>query len=255
MADTYTYKVKDKGGKVLQGELEADSVTLVANRLRQMGYVPLAIDKSTANAGLKKELKIPGFGSKVKMKDISIFSRQFAPMINSGLTLIRSLAILAEQTDNKVLGKILVEVRQDVERGASLSQALAKHPKAFNRLYVAMVRAGETGGVLDSVLLQLADTMEKSVALKHKIKWAMTYPVAVLGLVMMILTAMLVFVVPMFKTLYKSLGGTLPPPTRLLLFASSMFIKLFPLIIIADIGAVVGFKQWIQRDRGRPTWY
>jgi type IV pilus assembly protein PilC len=164
------------------------------------------------------------------------------------------LMILADQTENKILAEVLDQVRGDVEKGASLSQALGKHPKAFNRLYVAMVRAGETGGVLDSVLLQLADTMEKSVALKHKIKSAMTYPVAVLGLVMMILTAMLVFVVPMFKTLYKSLGGTLPPPTRLLLFASSMFIKLFPLIIVADIGAVVGFKKWIQSDGGRAQW-
>src|SRR5207244_10152118 len=117
-------------------------------------------------------------------------------------------------TDNKALAKILVEVRLDVEGGASLSQALAKHPKAFSRLFVAMVRAGETGGVLDEVLLQLATTIEKQVELKTKIKSAMTYPVAVLGLVVMILTAMLVFVVPMFKHLYQSLGGTLPPPTR-----------------------------------------
>src|SRR5437660_697397 len=133
------------------------------------------------------------------------------------------------------------EVRLDVERGASLSQALAKHPKAFSRLYVAMVRAGETGGVLDQVLLQLASTIETQVALKTKIKSAMTYPVAVLGLVLMILTAMLIFVVPMFKNLYDSLGGKLPPPTRLLLFVSSAFVKLFPLVIIVDVAAVVGF--------------
>ena len=251
MADTYTYKVKDKGGKVLQGELEADSVTLVANRLRQMGYVPLAIDKSTANAGLKKELKIPGFGSKVKMKDISIFSRQFATMINSGLTLIRALAILAEQTDNKALAKILVEVRQDVERGASLSQALARHPKAFNRLYVAMVKAGETGGVLDSVLLQLATTIEKQVELKRKVKSAMTYPVAVLCLVMIILTAMLVFVVPTFKNLYKQLGGTLPLPTKLLLEVSTLAKTLFPFIIVGQVLLVWGLKRYIATEKGR----
>ena len=132
MADTYTYKVRDKGGKVVQGELEADSVTLVANRLRQMGYVPLAIDKSNAGRGVRRELTLPGIGGRIKLGDIAVFSRQFATMINSGLTLIRALAILSEQTDNKTLAKILVEVRQDVERGASLSQALMKHPKAFN---------------------------------------------------------------------------------------------------------------------------
>jgi type IV pilus assembly protein PilC len=250
MADTYTYKVRDKGGKVLQGELEAESVTLVANRLRQMGYVPLAIDKA-AGAGLKKELKIPGFGSKVKLKDIAIFSRQFATMINSGLTLIRALAILAEQTENKVLAKVLVDVRQDVERGASLSQALAKHPKAFNRLYVAMVKAGETGGVLDSVLLQLASTIEKQVELKRKIKSAMTYPVAVLCLVLLIVMAMLVFVVPTFKNLYKQLGGTLPLPTRLLIGVSTVAKTFLPIIVLA-IGVLVwGLRRYAATEKGR----
>src|SRR5207248_564106 len=168
MAETYLYKVRDKQGKVLEGSLEADSTTLVANKLRQMGYVPLAIDKKNT-AGLQKELSIPFFKPKAKLKDIAVFSRQFATMINSGLSLLRSLYILEEQTDNKYLAGVLREVRQDVEKGTALSQALSRHPKAFNRLYVAMVRAGETGGVLDSVLLQLADTIEKQVALRSKI--------------------------------------------------------------------------------------
>src|SRR5438270_1522124 len=238
-AATSEYKARDRQGKLLDGSLEAESSQLVVNRLRQMGYVPIAVDRKD-DAGLSREIKLPGLRGKPKIKDIAVFSRQFATMINSGLSLLRALYILAEQTENKAFCLVIDDVRQDVEKGSSLSQALARHPKIFNRLYVAMVKAGETGGVLDSVLLQLAATIEKQVELRRKIKSAMTYPVAVLGLVMMILTAMLVFVVPMFKTLYKSLGGTLPPPTRLLLFASSMFIKLFPLIIIADIGAVVG---------------
>src|SRR3954471_22336034 len=247
MADTFVYRVKDKSGKVLEGSLEADSVTLVATRLRSMGYVPIAIDKK-GSSGVKRELKIPGFSDRVKLKDVAVFSRQFATMINSGLTLLRSLTILAEQTENKALAHIVDQVRQDVERGSSLSHALARHPKAFSRLYVAMVRAGETGGVLDSVLLQLASTIEKQVELKGKIKSAMTYPVAVLGLVMVILTAMLVFVVPMFKKLYTSLGGTLPVPTRILLMMSSGFVKFFPLVIVFDVAAVVGFKKWIQTE-------
>src|SRR3954469_4512752 len=253
MADTYSYKVRDRAGKVLEGSLEADSTKLVAERLRSMGYVPIAIDRK-ANTGMKKELHIPGLGNRVKLKDVSVFSRQFATMINSGLTLLRSLTILAEQTESKALAEIVDQVRVDVERGASLSQALSKHPKAFSRLYVAMVRAGETGGVLDSVLLQLASTIETQVALKTKIKSAMTYPVAVLGLVLVILTAMLVFVVPMFKNLYTSLGGKLPLPTQLLLLISSGFVKYFPLVILFDVAMVIAFKKWIQSEGGRAKW-
>lgn len=253
MPDTYVYRVRDKAGKLLEGSLEADNTALVANKLKSMGYVPIAIDKKSGSA-MKKELKIPGLSGRVKLKDVQVFSRQFATMINSGLTLLRSLTILAQQTENPALAEIIDQVRIDVERGASLSQALSKHPKVFSRLYIAMVRAGETGGVLDSVLLQLASTIEKQVELRGKIKSAMTYPVAVLGLVLVILTAMLVFVVPMFKKLYSSLGGTLPVPTRLLLAMSSGFVKFFPLVIIFDVAVVVAFKKWIQTEGGRAQW-
>jgi type IV pilus assembly protein PilC len=198
MPDTYQYKVRDRQGKLLEGSLEADSTTLVANRLRQMGYVPLAIDKKD-DSGFQKEIKLPfSKGKRVKLKDIAVFSRQFATMINSGLSLLRSLYILSDQTENKLLAAVLNQVRQDVEKGSSLSQALARHPKTFSRLYVAMVRAGETGGVLDSVLLQLAETIEKQVELRRKVKSAMTYPVVVFALVLVIVSAMLLFVVPMF---------------------------------------------------------
>jgi type IV pilus assembly protein PilC len=251
MADTYTYKVRDKAGKVLAGSIEADSTTLVANKLRQMGYVPLAIDKK-ATTGVSKELHL--FKPRVKIKDIAVFSRQFATMINSGLSLLRSLNILEEQTESKALAEMLKEIRMDVEKGSSLSQALARHPKAFNRLYVAMVRAGETGGVLDSVLLQLADTIEKQVELKHKIKSAMTYPVAVLALVVLIVTAMLLFIVPTFKGLYADLGGTLPLPTRLLLGVSTILKKWFLLVFAAEAVGLWMFKRWIQTDKGRAVW-
>src|SRR5688572_16382766 len=250
MADTYTYKVRDRAGKVLQGSIEADSTTLVANKLRQMGYVPLAIDKKGGAAS--KELHL--FKPRVKLKDIAVFSRQFATMINSGLSLLRALSILEEQTESKALAAILKEVRVDVEKGSSLSQSLARHPKAFNRLYVAMIRAGETGGVLDSVLLQLADTIEKQVELKNKIKSAMTYPVAVLALVVLIVTAMLIFIVPTFKSLYADLGGTLPLPTRMLLAVSDVLKKFFPLVLLAEMGFLWAFKRWIATDKGRGYW-
>jgi type IV pilus assembly protein PilC len=251
VAETYTYKVRDKSGKLLEGALEADSTTLVANKLRQMGYVPIAIDKKGGSATTRElHFRKP----KAKLKDIAVFSRQFATMINSGLSLLRSLYILAEQTENKVLAKVIDEVRSDVEKGASLSQAMARHPRAFNRLYVAMVRAGETGGVLDSVLLQLASTIEKQVELRHKIKSAMTYPVAVFGLVVMIVAAMLLFVVPMFKSLYADLGGTLPLPTRILMLASTLITKFLPVVLVAIGGAVFALKKWIKTEKGRATW-
>jgi type IV pilus assembly protein PilC len=254
MPDTYQYKVRDRQGKLLEGSLEADSTTLVANRLRQMGYIPLAIDKKD-DSGLQKEIKLPFGGAKrAKLKDIAVFSRQFATMINSGLSLLRSLYILAEQTENKALAGVLNQVRQDVEKGSSLSQALARQPKTFTRLYVAMVRAGETGGVLDSVLLQLADTIEKQVELRHKIKSAMTYPVVVFALVLVIVSAMLLFVVPMFEDLYTQLGGTLPLPTRLLIGISSLMTKVWWLIVLAEVGLVFAFKRWIATDQGRARW-
>ncbi len=253
MPDTYTYRVRDRSGKLLEGSLEAESTALVANKLRQMGYVPIAIDRKTTST-MGKELKIPGLSGKIKLKDVAVFSRQFATMINSGLTLMRSLTILADQTENKLLAAIVDEVRLAVEKGSSLSQALSHHPKAFNKLYVSMVKAGETGGVLDQVLNQLAHTIEKQVELKGKIKSAMTYPIAVLGMVLMILTAMLVFVVPMFKGMYKSLGGTLPLPTRILLLVSGLVVTWFPLLIIAAVGGVIGLRKWVKTENGRATW-
>ena len=250
MAETYAYKVRDKAGKVLEGSIEAESTALVANKLRQMGYVPIAIDKKKTG-GVKRELNIPGFGKKIKVKEISVFSRQFSTMINSGLTLLRSLQILAQQTDNPKLRTVIDSVRQDVESGSSLSAALARHPKQFNRLYVAMIKAGESGGVLDEVLTQLASAIEKQVELRGKIKSAMTYPAAVLGLVVMILTAMLVFIVPMFQGMYKSLGGTLPLPTQILLIVSKIFVTWFPIIIVFDVACVVALKKWVQTTKGR----
>lgn len=253
MPDTYAYKVRDRAGKVLEGSLEAESTTLVANKLREMGYVPISIDKKTSSA-MSKELTIPGFKPKATLKDISIMSRQFATMINSGLSLLRSLTILEQQTENKALAAILTEVRSDVEKGSSLSQALARHPKAFNRLYVAMVRAGETGGVLDGVLQELATTIEKQVELKRKVKSAMTYPVAVLALVTLILIAMLLFIVPTFKTLYDDLGGTLPLPTRILLAVSAIVATRFYILIIVVMAFTFAFRRWIATEKGRDLW-
>ncbi|HEX9682336.1 MAG TPA: type II secretion system F family protein [Acidimicrobiales bacterium] len=253
MPTTYQYRVRDKQGRLLEGKLDADSGALVASKLREMGYVPVDITEQ-ADSSLNREIKIPGLSGRVSKKDVAVFSRQFSTMINSGLTMLRGLHILEDQTENKELARVIGEVRMDVERGSSLSQALAEHPKVFDRLYISMVRAGETGGVLDSVLQRLATTIEKQVELTRKIKSAMTYPVAVMGLVLMMVSAMLIFVVPMFEDLYSELGGTLPLPTRILIGVSGILTSYIVVVLILTVAGAVGFRRWIASDSGRARW-
>jgi type IV pilus assembly protein PilC len=253
MATTFAYKVRDQSGKLVEGQLEAEDANLVVGKLRQMGYTPIAVEARNDNK-LKADIKIPGLSGRVKMKDVAVFSRQFATMINSGLSLIRSLAILAEQTENEELARVLGEVRLDVEKGVSLSAAISKHPKVFNRLYIAMVRSGEIGGVLDAVLMRLADTIEKQVELRRKIRSAMTYPIVALAICLLIATAMLLFIVPQFKAIYTDLGGQLPLPTRILISASDLMKSYFPIfILLAGVGVYL-FRRWIKTPDGRMIW-
>src|SRR5205809_5746151 len=150
MAETFEYRVRDQSGKVVTGTLLADNEQLVMNRLREMGYVPLKVQPQ--GRGMRREFR---FRTKAKLKDLAVFSRQFSTMVNSGLPILRALSILEQQTESKVLAKAVTDIRVDIEKGSSLSIAMAKHPKVFNDLFVAMVRAGETGGVLESVLMRL----------------------------------------------------------------------------------------------------
>ena len=186
-------------------------------------------------------------GNKVKHKDLAIFSRQFATMINSGLSLIRSLNILVEQTESRGLREALVEVRSDVEQGQSLSQAIAKHEKVFPKLYVAMVRAGEAAGMLDEVLLRVAAMLEADVRLRSKIKSAMTYPVIVLIMALMLSTVMLIFIVPVFAGMFDDLGGELPMLTQVLVTASGFVMS--PLGVITYIVVPLTFWQAYKRIR------
>jgi type IV pilus assembly protein PilC len=245
MATTFQYSVRDRAGKLVTGTLDADSPSAVAQRLKQMGYAPVAINEAkTGGSGLKKELAIPGFNKKnkrVKLKDLAIFSRQFATMINSGLSLLRALNILTEQTESARLAATLVEVRNDVETGSALSTAMGKHPDVFPPLMVNMCRAGEVGGFLDSVLLQIAENYESEVKLRGKIKAAMTYPVAVLCIAVLAVIGMLIFIVPVFAKMFTTLGGTLPAPTRVLIFLSHAMKFLAPL---GFIGLIVAFQVW-----------
>ncbi len=253
MPTTFAYKVRDQGGQVVEGSLEADDASLVVGKLRQMGYTPIAIEEKSGKS-LTSDVKIPGFGPKVKLKDVAVFSRQFATMINSGLSLIRALAILTDQTENPLLAGVAGEVRLDVERGSSLSAALSKHPKVFNHLYIAMVKSGEAGGVLDAVLLRLADTIEKQVELRRKVRSAMTYPVVVLVICSVIATAMLLLIVPQFKAIYADLGGTLPLPTRILISVSDLLKKFFPIVVILGVAAFFLFRRWSRSEQGKPKW-
>jgi type IV pilus assembly protein PilC len=252
MPTTYAYRVRDRQGKLLGGTLEADNEQAVVAKLRQLGYAPVSIE-AEKGAGLKTDVRLPGSG-RVKLKDLAVFSRQFATMINSGLSLLRALTILGEQTTNKRLAQIILLVRAEVEKGVSLSAAMAKHPKAFNRLYVSMVRAGEVGGFLDQVLVKVAETFEKEVALRGKIRSAMTYPVVVFIMVIGIVGAMLLFIVPTFEALYESLGGTLPLPTRMLMGASNVLRRFFLLVVLAAVVLAFLFRRWKASQRGRYLW-
>ncbi|MGZ4560992.1 MAG: type II secretion system F family protein [Mycobacteriaceae bacterium] len=238
MASTFQYSVRDRAGKLVTGKLEADSAALVATKLKAMGYAPLQI--SETNTGMQKEIKLP-FGHKVKLKDLAIFSRQFATMIDSGLPLLRALNILVEQTESKELTATLVEVRNDVETGSSLSQAMAKHcPRVFPPLMVNMTKAGEVGGFLDLVLLEIAENYEAEVKLRGKVKAAMTYPTVVFCLAIVSVVIMLIFIVPVFTKMFAQLGGELPTPTKLLVGLSHAMKLLAPImLVLIPVGLVV----------------
>ena len=247
MPATFDYKVRDETGALVTGQLVGDNEALVMTKLRQMGLTPIQVKQ--ASTGLKMEINLrPG---RVKLKQIAVFCRQFATMVNSGLPILRALSILTDQTENKELAKVLFTVRADVENGSSLSAAMAEHPKAFNNLFISMVKAGETGGVLDDVLLSLADQIEREVELRRQIKSAMTYPIVVVALVTLILAAMLLFVVPQFETIYSSLGGTLPLPTRMLLSASRAVRTYWYVVLLGAVVTSFLFRRYKKTEAGR----
>ncbi len=242
MADqaTFDYTVRDKTGKTRTGTMTGVSSKAVADKLRDSGYAPVSITEQKESLA-KKEIKIPGMGQKVGLVDLSIFARQFSTMINAGLSLIRALNILAEQTENPKLAEIISEVRSEVEQGTPLSTAMGKHEQ-FPKLMVAMVKAGETGGLLDSVLLRVANTMETDLALRRKVKSAMTYPVVVLFMAIGLSSAMIVFVVPTFDGLFTSLGGELPLPTQVLVTLSKLMRGFWYIFLLLPILSWQAFK-------------
>ena len=248
---TFDYKVRDQHGNLVRGKIEADSVPLVATRLREMGYLPIEI-KAPAAINLRGDIEIPGLTTRVKLKEIAVMSRQLSTMVTAGLTLVRALSVLADQLDSKPLCTALLAVRNELEQGRSFSAALEQHPKIFSPLYVSMVKAGEIGGQLDTVLAKLATMIEKQVELRSKIRSAMYYPAFVLFVVIAVMAALMIFVVPTFKHLYATLHGTLPLPTKIVIHVSNIIASVWSLAVIFAIGAAVfGVRHAIRTDRGR----
>ena len=247
-ASTFEYTVRDKVGKVVTGKLDAPSEAMLVSRLKGMGYTPLTVKKS--GTGLNRDINLT-IGTGVSLKDLAVMSRQFATMITSGLSLVRSLTILSQQCESKALAATLATVRSDVEAGQSLSSALAKHPKIFPPLMVNMCRAGEVGGFLDETLLAVAANFESEVHLRGKIKSAMTYPVVVFVMAIVAVIGMLLFIVPVFAGMFSDLGGTLPLPTRILVLLSDILKTTFPFIIIGIVVAIVLWNRFKHKKNFR----
>ena len=254
MSLTFDYKVRDKSGDLVEGQLDGDSMALVVRRLREMGYMPISVTPKSA-VSLKTEIKIPGISGRIKLREIAVMTRQLSTMVDSGLSVVRSLGILSAQVENPELARILNEVRTDLEHGSSLSAACAKHPKAFSKLYCTLIQAGEVGGNLDEVLTGLSETIEKQASLNKTIKSAMTYPSVVLGVMVVIFSAMIIFIVPVFQNLFKSLGGKLPLPTQILIDISNIMTSVWVFAVIAVvIGIIIGIRKWISTEDGRRIW-
>src|ERR687897_939030 len=246
----YAYRVLDKQGEIIEDKTEGSGEMAVAHELRQQGLFVIDVkEQSIANKDILAPFK------RIKLADLVIFSRQLATMINAGLPIVRALYVLSEQTENPKLKDVVVAVRKDVEAGLSLSESLEKHPKVFSRLYTEMVKAGETGGILDGVLLRLADQLERMQDLRRKIRSALTYPIVVLILAVLAASFMLIFIVPIFARMFQDLGGTLPLPTRICMLISNILTSFWGVLVYAGMAlGVVLFLRWKKSERGRKVW-
>ena len=243
---TYEYEALDARGKRSKGKVDATTDGAAASALRQQGMTPLQLTE--AGKGLSKELQIPGLSGRVGLKDLAIFARQFATMSSSGLSLLRSLSILEEQSVKPKLAIAIRDVRRDVEGGLSLSAAMTKHDKIFPRLMIAMIAAGETGGFLDSALDRIAINFEKDANLRAKIKSALTYPAIVVCFSLLMIVAVLTFIVPIFQKMFANLGGKLPLPTQIMVNLSHWMYWLLPLTIGASVATYTWFKRKLHDD-------
>lgn len=250
MAEIFEWSGKTTKGVVESGEITANSKDEVIAQLRKKNIMPTLIKIKAA----KKPFAGLSFGAGVSDKDIVIFTRQFATMIDAGLPLVQALDILSTQVENKIMGQTLVTIKNDVEGGATYADALKKHPRVFTDLYANMVAAGESGGILDTILNRLAAYIEKSMKLKKKVKGAMIYPAVVSSIAILVIGVIMVFVVPTFSKMFTSMGGSLPLPTLFVMKASNFFAGIGGLItLIVLIGTFVGMKQFRRTETGKKT--
>ena len=242
---TYAYKGRDTAGKLVKGRVDAATEGAVASRLRTMGVSPISIAEASGGTGLNREINLEIFKKGVGLKDLAIMSRQMATMITAGLSLLRTLTILTEQTENKELKRILGSITREVESGSSLSDAAARYGTVFPPIMISLIRAGETGGFLDDALMSVAKNFESEVKLRGTIKSAMTYPVIVFIMAILAVVAMLVFIVPIFQKMFEGFGSALPLPTQILVWLSSIMWWFLPLLIIA----LIVFTVWWGRNK------
>jgi len=238
-------------GETMRGEMEAMTRQAVIAHLRAQRIQPVPERIKEKGRGLGLEIKLPSLGSPVKQRDIVVFTRQFATMIDAGLPLVQCLEILGAQTDNRHFCAVIRDVKEQVEAGSTFASSLKRHPKVFSDLYTNMVAAGEVGGILDTILTRLAAYMEKIVKLKSKIKGAMIYPSCIMGAAVLVTGILLVYVIPVFAELFHSFGQALPAPTQFVINLSNATIAYFWYIIVGTIGLIVGIVAVSRTDRGR----
>ncbi|HYI80099.1 MAG TPA: type II secretion system F family protein [Thermoleophilaceae bacterium] len=247
---TFAFKALDVAGVPTRGEVDADDKQVVVSQLRSRGLTVLDVEerKPTDVGDIFARFK------KVKAEDLTIATRQLSTMVSSGMTLLRAFYVLEEQTENDKLRETFTAVRKDVEAGLSLSQALGRHPDVFNDLYVAMVTAGESGGILESTLLRVADQLEKDDALRRQIKAAMIYPGLIASFAGVVLIALVSFLVPVFEKIFSDFGGDLPPITRFTVWLSHMFTQRWYVLIVVAFAVVWSFRRWKSSERGQIQW-
>jgi type IV pilus assembly protein PilC len=246
---TYVFKAIDLAGGKSRGEVEADSKQAVSDQLKARGLIVLDISDKHGS----REIEL-SFLKRVKANELAIFSRQLSTMISSGMSILRALYVLEEQTESKFLKETIVAVRKDVEAGLSLSDSMARHPKVFSPLFVAMTQAGETGGVLEDALMRVADQLQKDAALRRQIKSAMVYPTMVIIFAVAVMMALVAFLVPVFVGVFKQFGGELPKLTQVSVFMSHVVTKYWWALIGGTVGVLVAFVKWKSSSWGRPQW-
>src|SRR5215218_9770038 len=248
---TYAFKALDLGGAASKGEIEANDKQAVASQLRSRGLIVVDIEERRASAASQDIMeRFRG----IKADDLVIATRQLSTMVASGMSLLRALYVIEEQTESEKLREVWIEVRKDVEAGVALSDALERHPEAFNELYVAMVQAGETGGILDHTLGRVANQLEKDAALRRQIKAAMVYPSLIGGFALVVLFALVTFLVPVFEKIFKDFGGELPAITKFTVWLSHMFTRRWYIMIALIVGVIWLFRYWKKSERGRIQW-